>query len=475
MGTVALALRKEGRFRRFCAVKRMHPHLRTDPDCRAMFLEEARIAGVLSHPNIVSVIDVGEDDSGPYLVMDFVEGVPLSELLRSLSAEHEKMPLQLSLRIALDVARGLGAAHEAIDHDGEPLHIVHRDVSPQNILISFDGTVRITDFGIARALGRAVRTTTGVVKGKLAYMSPEQLRHERVDLRSDLYSLGVVLYEMLSGDRLYKGEEVAHAILNDPPPDIGELRRDLPPDLVSLTFELLAKDRSERPEDAASAVMRLEAILYEVLASREPMDLRTFVRATAGAQREEQRALLATAEERAEAQSPSPRPSVDPIAETVAATPSSRSQPTASRAVSLGLALTIVLALMGAGWMLLSPSGSSGSREGEDTSAPPRDDGPRDGTAERPEPPPTTDRSAVPAEIRQAEAESNPVVAPPAASVSVADERRRRPAGPRRSSKTSTGVTSAPTEEPTMATMTVTGEMRLGIVQMPWEPDAGMM
>jgi len=183
------------------------------------------------------VIDVGEDREGPFLVMDFVEGVPLSELLRSLAGQQQKMPLQLTLRIAIDAARGLGAAHEAIDHDGAPLHIVHRDVSPQNVLISFDGTVRITDFGIARALAGDEQsiTQTGMTIGTPAYMSPEQASGDpALDARTDIYSLGCVLFELIAGEPPFTGaspQAILARVLTETARPLASVRSGVSPQL----------------------------------------------------------------------------------------------------------------------------------------------------------------------------------------------------------------------------------------------------
>jgi len=174
-----------------------------DPSVRRMFLEEGRIAGLVRHPHVVSVVDVGEDDAGPYLVMDFVEGVSLAEVVARTAARRQLVPMPIALRIATQVAEGLHAVHETAGPDGQPLQLIHRDISPQNVLIGFDGTARVSDFGIAKALGRATRTTTGVLKGKLGYLAPERLRFEEPDRRADLFSFGVVLFELLAGRRLY--------------------------------------------------------------------------------------------------------------------------------------------------------------------------------------------------------------------------------------------------------------------------------
>ena len=231
MGYVELCFRREGRFLHWCARKRLHEQFRSDVRFRSMFMDEARLAGLVRHPNVVGVSDVGEDDDGPYLIMDYVEGVSLSRAIREMARARRAVPMQVAVRICREVALGLHAAHEVRSEDGTVLHLVHRDVSPQNILIGFDGTVRVTDFGIAKALGNTNQTNTGVLKGNMGYLSPEQLRFEEPDRRSDFFSLGVTLYELLSGARLYSnkdGFDGTRRILAEPPPDIGEIRTDVP-------------------------------------------------------------------------------------------------------------------------------------------------------------------------------------------------------------------------------------------------------
>ena len=267
MGTVSVAVRVQGGFTRYYAVKRLLPEVRSDPSQRAMFLEEARIAGSLDHPNVVPVLDVGEDAEGPFLVMEYVDGASVSALLQALRSARRVLPIEVALHIARDVGRGLQAAHGATDASDQPLGIIHRDVSPQNILVDFHGRVRLTDFGIARAAGRSEKTRTGVLKGKLGYMSPEQLRFQPVDQKSDLFALGVVLYELVSGTRLYPsgedGMEGARRILEEPPPDLGEDRHDVPPELVRLVLDLLMKEPENRIESASAVVQVLDELLLD--------------------------------------------------------------------------------------------------------------------------------------------------------------------------------------------------------------------
>ncbi len=289
VGHVALAVKKEGSFERLYAVKRLRAEHREDADFRTMFFDEARLAGCVRHANVVSVIDVGEDDEGPFLVMDYVEGVPLSAIVRHAQRADGGVPMQIALRIVIEAARGLHAAHEALGPDGAPLALVHRDVSPQNILVGFDGVTRVTDFGVAKAFGRTTQTVTGVLKGKLGYMSPEQLRFEALDRRADVFALGVVLYEVLSAVRLYRSVDEydgVRRILEEPPPDIGEVREDAPPKLVELVFAMLGKKREQRPATADEVARVLDEVLGEVEASEGKRDVSRFVREAFAVERE---------------------------------------------------------------------------------------------------------------------------------------------------------------------------------------------
>ncbi|MEM6956081.1 MAG: serine/threonine-protein kinase, partial [Myxococcota bacterium] len=260
MGSVELAVRQKQTFQRLFAVKRLKPEFRANREFRRMFLDEGRIAGLVQHPNVVSVVDVGEDKEGPYLAMELVEGLTVSKLIRSHHALGQRIPLEIVLRIMHQVALGLAAVHELEDITGNRLNVIHRDISPQNILVDFEGVAKVSDFGVAKALGQLQETTTGLLKGKAGYMSPEQLRFEELDQRSDLFSFGTVLFEMLAGKRLYKRETAAataRAILSEPPPDIMDERLDVSPEVGELLFELLAKDPAHRPESARAVAERV--------------------------------------------------------------------------------------------------------------------------------------------------------------------------------------------------------------------------
>jgi eukaryotic-like serine/threonine-protein kinase len=206
MATVHLGrLVGAGGFGRTVAIKRLHPHLAMDREFAAMLLDEARIAARLRHPNVVHTIDVVDINGEVLLVMEYVHGASLSALLRLAMANGKRIPPEIAATIVCDLLRGLHAAHEAVDEWSVPLGIVHRDVSPQNVLVGADGISRVVDFGIAKAAGRLQQTDDGKVKGKLSYMSPEQLGGGALDRRSDVYAASIVLWETLTGQSLFGG------------------------------------------------------------------------------------------------------------------------------------------------------------------------------------------------------------------------------------------------------------------------------
>jgi serine/threonine-protein kinase len=324
-------VRREGSFERLFAVKRLRPELSSEPEVRAMFLDEARIAGLIRHPNVVSIVDVGEDHMGPFAVMELVDGIPVADLLGK--SDVHPLPLEVVLRITRDAAEGLHAAHELTGPDGTPLELVHRDVSPPNILLGFDGVARVTDFGVAKALGRLSKTSTGVLKGKLGYLSPEQLRFEEPDRRADLFALGVVLFELCTGQRLYSsrvGSDGPRRILTEPPPDLADFRDDVEPELVELLFELLAKSRDARPESAKAVARRLDAMLARHVASGDAIETADCLARHFSPERSELRARIAEARGRPAAKTASSR----------------RSFKWAGAAVGL-------IALVAAGWFLV--------------------------------------------------------------------------------------------------------------------------
>jgi tRNA A-37 threonylcarbamoyl transferase component Bud32 len=266
MGSVYLGRQRGAAgFERLVAIKRMHRHLVQDPELTAAFHEEARIASLIRHPNVVTVVDVYEQSGEHLLVMDYVDGVSIASLHQTARRLGLKLPRPAALRIAVEALRGLHAAHALTGLDGRPMMVVHRDVSPQNILVGVDGSVKLTDFGIARALERNVRTGTGEIKGKLRYMSPEQAMGKPIDGRSDIFSLGIVLWEMLVGEKLYEA-----------PSDLERLRlaadaqiaapsqRDpsIPRELDQLVMRALQANPQARPSSAGEYADWIERWLW---------------------------------------------------------------------------------------------------------------------------------------------------------------------------------------------------------------------
>ena len=258
-------------FDRRVALKLLHPHLAEEQDVRDMFLDEARLAARIRHPNVVPVIDVGNDEvQGTYLVMEYIEGADLAAVLRAASKQKIPMPTRVALRILVDALAGLEAAHELRDTDGNPMNLVHRDISPHNIMIGTDGVSRITDFGIAKAEGRVASTRTGQLKGKLAYIAPERLsglRHRNKgqtsgDQVGDIFGLGVVLWEVLCGRRLFKGQddlETAQKILTQDIPRPSESNPALEA-IDQVVLDSLARDPDERLPSARAFREVLEAV-----------------------------------------------------------------------------------------------------------------------------------------------------------------------------------------------------------------------
>jgi serine/threonine protein kinase len=246
-------------FSRTVAIKRLHSEFAKDPDFVAMLLDEARVAARIRHPNVVSTLDVVFDGGELFLVMDYVEGESLSRIRR---ASHEKLiPISVVSAILTGILQGLHAAHEATSEGGQPLVLVHRDVSPQNILVGIDGTPRVADFGVAKAAGRVASTRDGQVKGKAGYMAPEQLRGGAIDRRVDVYASAVVLWELLTGQRLFVGDSPAETMLSalekrvDPP---GTLASQVPPELDALVMRGLARDPDARFGTALEMAAALE-------------------------------------------------------------------------------------------------------------------------------------------------------------------------------------------------------------------------
>lgn len=251
-------------FSKLVVLKMLRVHLAEDPDTIAMFLDEARLAGRLNHPNVVHTYEVGEQEGHYMLVMEYLEGQPLSAVLRRARDKNVRLPLGLQLRVLIEALSGLHYAHELRDFDGTPLNLVHRDVSPQNIFITYDGQIKVLDFGIAKAITSSAETKAGVIKGKIAYMAPEQFLGEKVDRRVDVYGMGAVVWQLASGQRLWKGVpdgQVIHRVVNGDLPSPRDVNPEADEELTRICMKALAKDRTERYASALEMQQDLEAML----------------------------------------------------------------------------------------------------------------------------------------------------------------------------------------------------------------------
>ncbi|MCC7538600.1 MAG: serine/threonine protein kinase [Deltaproteobacteria bacterium] len=264
MGVVSVAqLRGEHGFRRTVAAKRIHGHLAADRRVYEQLVREARLAAQIRDPGIVQVHELVEQDGELLIAMELVEGTSLRELLVAIGARNELVPLAVAVRILAKVARALHAAHTTRDESGRPLGIVHRDISPQNVLLSFGGDVKVTDFGIATAVATSSAKTTGV-RGKPGYVAPEQLRNEPVDARTDVWALGVVGYEMLSGTRLFRGRndlETIRLMLEAKVPRLDEVRPDVPKELADAVARAISRDAWARWPTALDFARAIEGTL----------------------------------------------------------------------------------------------------------------------------------------------------------------------------------------------------------------------
>jgi serine/threonine-protein kinase len=247
-------------FGRTVAIKRLHPHLAKDPEFVSMFLDEAHLAARVQHPNVVPTLDVVTSDGELFLVLEYVRGESFSALVRAARAAGETLPITVVVAVVVGMLNGLHAAHEATDEQGKPLGIVHRDVSPQNVLVGADGIARVLDFGVAKAATRLQTTREGQLKGKVSYMAPEQLNGE-VTRRTDIYAAGVVLWEALTGKRLMKGDteaQLLNAVLSMEIPPPSSRNPEVSAELDAVVMKAVAKKPEDRFATAADMAMALE-------------------------------------------------------------------------------------------------------------------------------------------------------------------------------------------------------------------------
>ena len=260
---------------RIVAVKVMHEALHADKPLMADLLDEARLVSKIRHANVIPIIDTVQEDGVSALILEYVEGVPLSVMLQAARKRGATLPIAVVGAIIVDVLRGLHAAHELRDETGKPLELVHRDVTPHNVLVGVDGVARLTDFGIAKTLSSYSHTASGIVKGKPTYMAPEQARAGTLDRRADLWSTGVMLWEALVGKRPFAGGTPATTLARlatvTKAPKVRAERPEVPSEIEAVVLQALATDTARRFSDAAAFCQQLTAAWETVggLASKE--------------------------------------------------------------------------------------------------------------------------------------------------------------------------------------------------------------
>ncbi len=283
-------------FSKTVAVKTMLPTISDDPHFEQMFLDEAQLCSRIRHPNVVEIMDLGEQDNLLYLVMEWVDGEPLSAIRRA-AAKAEGIPRPIAVKVVAEAASGLHAAHELKDDSGKLVGLVHRDVSPQNLLITYDGVVKIVDFGVAKAAGRTTEdTNAGQIKGKPPYMSPEQALGKDIDRRSDVFALGIILYQLTTGKHPFRGETdsiTLQNIVSDRPiipPRAYD--KEYPKPLEAVVMKALERDPNQRYQTAGELEAALDRVFPPSVARVRSDDVGRFVTSLLGTRGDERRAAL---------------------------------------------------------------------------------------------------------------------------------------------------------------------------------------
>jgi serine/threonine protein kinase len=282
-------------FERLLAVKRILPNIAEDQEFITMFIDEAKIAVQLNHANIAQIFDLGVVDGSYFIAMEHIHGRDLRAIFERCRQKNEPMPIAQACFIAMKNCEGLDYAHNKRDQGGREMALVHRDVSPQNIIVSFEGEVKLIDFGIAKAAGKMGKTQAGILKGKFGYMSPEQVRGLPIDRRSDIFSTGIVLYELLTNERLFVGEsdfstlEKVRNVEILPP---STYNRKIPEELERIVLKALAKDVEDRYQNAIDLHDELQAFVYTAGEFYSRKDLAGWMKKTFGREIEEETAKL---------------------------------------------------------------------------------------------------------------------------------------------------------------------------------------
>jgi eukaryotic-like serine/threonine-protein kinase len=282
-------------FERLLAVKRILPNIAEDEEFITMFIDEAKIAVQLQHANIAQIFDLGKVDDSYFIALEYVNGRDLRSIFDRMRSRGDALPIALACHVMMQVCEGLDYAHNKRDGQGRELHLIHRDISPQNVLIGYDGEVKLIDFGIAKAAGKASTTQAGILKGKFGYMSPEQVRGLPIDKRSDIFAVGIVLYELLTGERLFVGEtdfstlEKVRNVEIVPP---SSYNKKIPQELERLMMKALARDPEDRYSNAIDLHDDLQSFLYSIGEFYSRKDLAGWMKKTFAAEIEEDNAKI---------------------------------------------------------------------------------------------------------------------------------------------------------------------------------------
>jgi len=412
-------------FQKTVAIKKILPHLTDSSDFVTMFIDEAKLAAQLNHTNIIHIYDLGKIGDDYYIAMEFVDGRDLRTILNSAREKNQPLPLGISLLVASKLASALDHAHRMKDFEGRPLEIVHRDVSPQNVLISFEGEVKLCDFGIVKAVSKASKTQMGALKGKLQYMSPEQAWGRPVDARSDIFSLGSLLFEMLTGRRLFAGDSemsVLDAVREGRIQAPRDLDPRLPLEVNALVLKALAKEPGDRFETAGEMQKQLDAILSSLKPTPSQHEIAEYVQRLFGAAAHAPSAAVEAAPAAKPTPLPAPKPTPQapappaaiapkPAEPEVAATPGTASRggdqaletPAAGGRGLLWIGLAAVVVLAVGGYLLFGRGGAPETAPAEPTATA----GEPAGTAPSPAP-----ESGEPAEPTVGSEEANAAGAP---------------------------------------------------------------
>jgi serine/threonine protein kinase len=267
-------------FKKIVAIKRVLPHLSEKKQFIGMFLDEARVSAHLSHSNCVQVFDIGVGDNTYFIVMEYVDGSDLKGVIEHRRKINQPFPIEEACLICVRICEGLAYAHELTDGRGESLHIVHRDMSPPNVLITRFGEVKIVDFGLAKANSQLERSEPGIIKGKFSYLSPEAAKGGTVDARTDIFAVGIILWELLAGRRLFMGEsdlETVRMVQSARVPSIREINKNVPPELEQVLMKALTEDPDKRYLRARDFGSALNQLLFKIGRSVSSFDIAELV------------------------------------------------------------------------------------------------------------------------------------------------------------------------------------------------------